>query len=127
MMLWFPFRSELNETFRHDRSLWGKVAGGAFATTLAVLFGALHATRSGDIPLEFTPTLVSILTLGSAFLGAFLGLALSLKDTVQRRIEKKQRVSLLLRVYFGIGIWSLAAWFPTMLVAAFVVTMATLM
>ncbi len=40
-------------------------------------------------------------------------LLLSLKDVIRRRMDRGDSVNFFLKLYLGMGVWSLVAWFPT--------------
>lgn len=116
-----PFRSELDEAFRSDRALWLKVIGAAL---VAVFVVNLTIFRE-DLGFEPSTGMLVVVSLGSALVGAVLGLALSLKDVVENRLNRGRRVHPLLRLYLGSRKKSLAAWFVTVLVVAFIVIIIT--
>jgi hypothetical protein len=112
--------------FRRDFALWKKISGAGFVTGFVVTISAWDRALRGQLPIPLTiPTFATILVI-SADIGALLALALSLKDVVTQRVANGQPVNPILRVYLGMGIWSLVAWFPTILVAALVISLATL-
>ena len=110
-----PFSRELNETFQSDRSVLLKMGGSAFVASLLV---AITLIRDKDPKIaSLSPITIAIATILVAIGGALLGLALSLKDTVQRRLERGAPVNFLLRLCFGMGIVSLLIWCVTIFFA----------
>lgn len=103
------FHSELDEAFRSDRSIWIKIGGCAFVGTLAGLKGANNLNAEN----RSSALVVGITIAIPALIGAVLGLCLSLKDVVKRRLNDGQSVNLVLRAYFGWGIGSLLLWVVT--------------
>jgi hypothetical protein len=120
----FPFRRELDDLFRTDRSIWWKIVGSAFATTFVVFFSAQTAISNGPLKNELSLSLVAAIAGTTSAIGAFLALALSLKDVVERRVKRGDSVNPLLKLYLGLGFWSLVVWFPTALFAAIFITIA---
>ena len=103
-----PLSCELDDVFRNDRWVWLKMGGGALAT----VFIALRSFRMQEAHALTDNTRIAILAVAAA-LGAILGLALSLKDAVQRRKTAGKPVNPLLQLYFGAGVWSLLIWILT--------------
>ena len=92
------------------------MGGCAFVTTALVLSTTLKAIYRQRLHIAVSTVLIVVLVGISAATGAFLALALSVKDVVRQRIARGEQVNLLLRIYFGMGFVSLVAWFPTVLV-----------
>ncbi len=108
-----PFRGELDETFRSDRSVWIKMAAAALVADFCAVLG-LWKMRTNDVPIDdFLKSLnLGILAI-VAVAGAGTSLLLSLKDVIRRRIDRGDSVNFFLKLYLGMGVWSLVAWFPT--------------
>jgi hypothetical protein len=121
-----PFHRELDDLFQSDHAIWLKMGGCALATIFIVITTTWRGVRTGQLPISLSAPLVAALTVASAVIGALLALALSLKDVVQRRINREEPVSPILRLYFGSGVQSLAVWFLTVLIGGFFITIATL-
>ncbi len=122
--MWIPFHDELDETFQSDRSIWVKIIGCSFATIFVVLVGTYRFHRDGDVKFDLTPGLIGLLGTGSAVLGAMIGLALSLKDTVEQRLERRDPVNPLLKLYFGGGTRCVVTWFFSVIFGGMVITLA---
>ena len=115
-----PFSREFDLVFRNDRGLIWKMIGAAAVTSIVVVWSWPRTIEAKNWAPELTPTLVGILILGSSIVGAGLALVLSLKDTIEQMIERPNPI---LRFYFGMGLFSLFAWVPTVLFLGFLVTM----
>jgi hypothetical protein len=113
----FPFQDELNETFRNDRNVGAKMAGAGLVTAIAVGFGMLKATGRGQGLNLSGPAMLGV-TFAAAVFGSFLGLALSLKDTVEARLARGDQVNWLLKMLFGLGFVSLLIWMPILFFGA---------
>lgn len=124
--MYIPFHEELDDVFRGGRSIGLKMGGCAFATTFVVITTTLRGVLQDRLHLSLTATMIAALAGASAATGALLGLALSLKDVVRRRIALDEPVNPVLRLYFGTGGWSLVAWFMTVLSVTFLITTAIL-
>jgi hypothetical protein len=107
-LMFFPFRRELDEAFSHDRSIWLKMAGCALVGILIAVYSLVRLNQN-----ELTPTTAAIVIAVTGFGGMVIGIFLSLKDVVTRRMENGEPVNWLLKVYFGLGGWSLLIWFVT--------------
>jgi len=107
-----PFRKQIEEVFRSDRSIWLKMTCGAFVGAMLALFILSHA-EAGEFPLA---AIVTLLVMYAA-LGAILGICLSVRDLVRRRISDGKPVSLPLRMYFNWGAVSGVIWTVTILAA----------
>jgi hypothetical protein len=110
-----PFKEEFDDLFREDRSIWWKILGGAAAAALAVLLAVWRGANREQGKATFGPAAIAVIVVVAAFLGALVAVLLSLKDVVRRRMDSGQRVSRLLRVYFGGGAVSLMVWVLTVL------------
>ena len=96
-----PFRSELDEVVRGDRSIWAKMAACAAVTTALVIGGLVKMTGDEHLNVELSAPLVAACVIGSSVAGAGLALALALKDVVRRRVGEGERVNPILRVFSG--------------------------
>lgn len=112
-----PFRNELDEVFRGDRPVWLKIAGCAAVAAFVVVATTLRNQRQGNLGIELTTQTVVVLGLASAGVGAVVGLGLSLKDVVRRRLDRGARVNPLLALFFGTGVRSRAAGLAVLVVA----------
>ena len=120
-----PFHRELDEVFQSDRSIWLKMSGCAFATVFVVITAIVRGIRDGRLNIRLSPPLIAGMAGISAASGALLALVLSLKDVVRRRVIRGEPVNPVLKIYFGMGLWSLVAWFPTLLIVGFFIAIAT--
>ncbi len=99
----------------------------AVALALAVLLAAapmLLVILMGTSQSALTTLTKLAMVLLFAGLGALGVLVLTLKDAVQRKTDRGDRMSYLTRLYFWKGGWSYAVWFLTVFVLAFVLTTA---
>jgi hypothetical protein len=117
-----PFHSELDETFRSDRSIWLKIGGCSLVSVFVVLLGVYRGVRRGSLAIELTTPLIVGLAAASVALGALIGLALSLKDTVAQRLMRGDHVNPFLRIYFDGETRCVFAWFVTAIVLVLGVT-----
>jgi len=115
----FPFRDEFTDLFRHNRSIWWKMAGGAAATTLLVISSSERTLSRQQGRVTLAPGTIAIILVAAAILGACAAILLSLKDVVERRQATGQRVNWLLQVYFGKGLASLLLCAVTAMAVAF--------
>lgn len=90
-----PFLREFDNLLRGNRPLWFKIGGGALVATLL----AAYATARGDR--ELSLQMAAGLMLGTAAVGAFVGLLLALIDHVRQRQEASEPINPLLNVLFG--------------------------
>ncbi len=105
-----PFSRTLDDLFQSDKSVGLKMLGGAIATPFIVL-AMLLSNRGNNRP-ELPPVwFLGMVAVGSVIAGAFLGLALSLKDSVEQKMASGQPVHWLLRNLFGRRGVSIAIWF----------------
>jgi hypothetical protein len=108
-----PFRKEIDETFRSDRSAWIKMAAAALVADFALVLGAWKM-RAEDVSIdEFLGSLNLGILAVTAVAGAGTALLLSMKDVIRRRMDRGDSVNFLLRLYLGMGVRSLVAWLPT--------------
>lgn len=114
----FPFRKELEDLFRGDRSAPWKMAGAAMVTVFIVVYGGRKAMSPSDLEALSIPGIVAVIAL-AAIAGASLALALSLKDVVARRLAAGEPVNPILKVYFGLGLRSALIWIPTVILLTF--------
>ena len=105
--------SEFDELFRSDKSIWLKAIGAAAAGGIAA-FAAVKKNR--DLGIGLASTIV----IGGAVIGCIMGVMLSLKDIVRRRIESGETVHPLLKLYLGMRFVSVIVWFVTIIVLVFV-------
>ena len=117
-----PFRHELDEILCSGRSIWLKLFICATVTSFGVIEVLLESDFGPQGKLKLSATWIWVIGAASACLGAMIGLALLLKDTVGRRIERGSPVNPLLRILFGKGKTSLAIWFVSTMIAVFVLT-----
>jgi hypothetical protein len=106
-----PFKDELDDLFRSDRSIWLKGFGGAALGILVALWGLFENDRPGGLNVVLDTIFVS----GSAVIGAAGVVLLSLKDVVARRFDNRRHVNWLLMLYFGHGPLSFFFWIVTVL------------
>src|SRR5262245_31181181 len=118
--MFFPFRRELDDAFSHDSSIWLKMAGCALVGILIAVYSLAKMDHK-----DLTPAGAAIVIAVVACGGMFVGILLSLKDVVARRIENGEPVSLVLRIYFGWGGGSLLIWFLTIFIGTFVMIALT--
>ena len=119
-----PFGKELDEVFRGDRSIWLKVLGCGFVASALVVFMLLRersGATAGNPGIQVSNSVLALIGVLSAVGGCVLGVLLSLKDVVGRRINEGRTVHPLLRLYFASRFKSLAMWIVTVLVAVMVV------
>jgi len=121
-----PFRDELNEAYRTDRSIWMKIGGGAAVGAILGIASCVRDRLGGGGQFDIESFAGVMLITGAAAIGAAAGLMLALKDVVQRRIGSGRHVNPLLRTYFGLGVVSLIVWFITAIVVAFAISILTL-
>jgi hypothetical protein len=121
-----PFRRELDDVFQSDRSIWLKMGGSSIVATFAAVTSILRSNRNPHLHTDSLAPLLIVAAGISAVAGALAALALSLKDVVQRRVARGEPVNSVLRLYFGMGAWSLVAWFPTVIIVTFFILIATL-
>lgn len=88
-----PFRRELDDLFRSDRSLWWKIGGGAL---VGLLIGGSSLAKEEANP-KISTTTALMLSGFLAVAGGLIALVLALKDVVRRRYENGQPVNPLLR------------------------------
>ena len=108
-MIWF--HSELNELFTSDRSALRKIGTCAFL---------LSGTMAYKFCLQSWAEMAGAGIFGFSA-GAIAGTTLSLKDVVRRRIAEGRPVNFILRVYLGLGVWSILLWCATVLFVGFTV------
>jgi hypothetical protein len=101
-----PFHNELDEVFRGDRSIWLKIGGSAFVCASGAL---LHFNADPKATIAFELAMIAAM----AVIGAVIGLMLSLRDVVRRRLAAGKPVNLLLRLYLGGGMGTLLGWILT--------------
>lgn len=121
-----PFSRELDEVFRSDRSVWLKILGCGFVSAFLVVGVAIRS----DLQVRGKPLATStLITLGvlAAVAGCFLGLILSLRDTITRRTQEGRPVSRLARLYFVGGVECVFIWAFTLLFLAGLVTFCVTM
>jgi hypothetical protein len=126
MMARVPFQRELEDLFASDKSAILKVLAGAFVGAFFCR-GVLLKNAGGGAP-PFSTTVKVVILAGAAITGALVVVGLLLRDVVLRRTQQGQRVNPLLLAYFGQGngCLMLILWSFTIVVATFIVTMATL-
>ena len=106
-----PFQRKLDEIFGSDRSAWLKIAGGILVGLFVAIQSVMRLGKAEDRPTTWRETLIYLLVVPVS--GGLIGFLLVIKDRVKRRIAGGERVNFLLRAYFGMGIWSLLLWCPT--------------
>jgi hypothetical protein len=120
-----PFSRILDETFRSDHSLWIKMGCAGFVSAFCVLVTISKSAGADDLAkVIFRPFTVGILAF-SIVAGAGLALMLSMKDVIVGRISRGEPVNPILRLYLGMGVWSLLAWFPTAFLLGILLIIAT--
>lgn len=103
-------RPFIDDLFTGEGNTWLKILGCAAVT--AVLVGErLFRAAVRDPDGIFTPGAIAAVLVGSAIVGGLIGLLLSLKDTVARRVAAGEPCHWLLRTLFGRGWVSLVIWF----------------
>ncbi|WP_406693964.1 hypothetical protein V5E97_23260 [Singulisphaera sp. Ch08] len=119
-----PFQGKLADLFASDKSVILKVLAGAFVG--AFLFRGVLLGRGGDAP-PFSTTAKVMILAGAAITGALVVVGLLLRDVVVRRTQQGQRVNPFLLAYFGQvnGCLMLILWSFSIIVATFIVTIAT--
>lgn len=120
-----PFQSEIEDLFESDKSIVLKLLGGAFVgVVLSLKFVAKDG--KGNAP-TMGNTATAVVVVGAAVVGAVVVLLLTLRDVVARRVDAGKRVNPVLKAYFGRGNGCLMVflWFCTIIVATFIITMAT--
>jgi hypothetical protein len=111
---------ELDEAFRSDRSIWLKLGGCGFVAVCVVITAMVRSHRRGNAGFALTTNNLAIAASVAASIGVFLGLVLSLKDVVERRLSDGRRIHPLLRLYLGSRKKSLVIWFFTIIVVVFI-------
>jgi hypothetical protein len=90
--------------------------GGCALITLVIVGAAVLDTKPppGRVRDARTPPFIGGTLLFAAVTGAFVGYCLALRDLVDDRRRRGERVHLALRAYYGWGIASLILWFVTL-------------
>ena len=109
-----PFNRELDDPFRSDRAIGLKMLGCGLVSTFCVIAEVLKNTDSPAMDV-MKPAQWAFLIAIVPTMGASLGLVMGLKDTVVRRLDSGEPVARLLKVYFGMRVFSLLAWFATVM------------
>ena len=84
----------------------GAIVMTAFVATVSIR--VMVKTHGDDV--TFDPIVAATIVISSASVGAILGAVLALKDRVQQRLAKGERISFILRLLFGSGSKSLTVW-----------------
>lgn len=116
-------KSIWDDFFANHQSAIIKIGSCAIATPV-ILIGILRrmARRGGDVP-SIDLWMVVLFAIG----GTLLGAALALKDVVDQRITNKRPIPKILKLAFGMGIWSLLLiWSPLIIFSAMILSLATL-
>jgi hypothetical protein len=108
--------------FGDTRSVWRNIGGGALFVLLAFGAASYSAMKREGVGL----TALFPILVGTAVVGAIVGLLLSLKDFVAARIARDQPVNPFLWLCFGMRVWSLMIWFATALVSGFYIILGGL-
>ncbi len=115
--MFFPFRDEFDAAFREDRKLVWKLLGAAvvgLCLGLKVWLGIANDKHGGAVR-------CALLLGGAVAVSLVAVFALSLSDTVKRRISEGQPVNAVLRYYLAHGALSLMLWVATVIVGTFLV------
>jgi hypothetical protein len=106
-----PFQRKLDEIFRSDSSAWLKIGGGILVGLFVAIQVVMRPGNAENRPTMSRETVFTLLV--SAVSGGLIGFVLIMKDRVKRQIAGGEQVNLVVRAYFGMGIWSLLLWCPT--------------
>lgn len=108
----FPFKSELDDLFRNDRSAWWKILCGVGVGALLGAKAAAVDGNGGNAPALESLTLTALL---SGFVGGVAVAFCLMRDVVMERIKARRPVNPLLRAYLAAGLFSVIAWFVTII------------
>ena len=117
--------STLGELMALGPAIWIRIAGGALAAPIAVVWGYARARRRGAFQGPLNPVVAGVVLVITLLAGAVLGAALSLKDVVEERLAAGRPVALPLKLLFGLGMKSLLIWIPIAIFGTLVVTLMT--
>ena len=116
-----PFTNEIDDLFRKGRSVWLKISAGAFVGLMAAIYARHRSYQEGNVDIDLWFDIgMALFTTG---IGAFGVIILLLKDVVSKRLNSGQRVSFLLRVYYGMGVISILVTITTIVLLTIVVTL----
>jgi hypothetical protein len=118
-----PFKRQLDQLFRGNRSIWLKVGGGVLVALYLTLQSFLRNAKGVD-----RATIVRVTSIGlvvAVVAGALIALLLAMKDRMKERLARGEKVNLLARAYLGMGIWSLLLWCPTIFFLGIVLIVLT--
>src|SRR4051812_9893248 len=107
--MWLPFRSKWEELLQGDHPLWFKLGIGAAVGALAAASMLLEIHRGpprGELTILTTILIKLAMVLLFAGLGALGVSVLTLKDAIQLKADRGDRLSYLTRLYFWKGGWS---------------------
>ena len=118
-----PFQREIEDLFSSDKSIVWKLLGGGF---VGAALAAKMVLGKGNGP-QLGMTARVVVFVGSIIVGMLVVLLLTLRDVVVRRVNAGKRVNPILKAYFGRGngCLMLFLWGCTIIVAVFIITMAT--
>ncbi len=116
-----PFRNEIDDLFRNGRSVWLKISAGAFVGLIVAIYARYRSYQEGDVDIDLWFDIgMALFTIGIGALGVII---LLLKDVVSKRLNSGQRVSFLLRVYYGMGVISILVSITTIVLLTIVITL----
>ena len=90
-----PFHKEFDSLFQGNRSIWFKIGGGAL---VGILLGGFAMLKEGK---KLADSVQVGIVIGTALIGAIVGLVLATKDIVRQRQENGQSVNPLLSRIFS--------------------------
>jgi hypothetical protein len=119
-----PFQREIEDLFSSDKSIVWKLLGGGFVG--GALAAKMVLGKGNGPPMAMTARVVVFV--GAIIVGMLVVLLLTLRDVVARRADAGKPVNPILKAYFGRGNGCLMVflWGCTIIVATFIVTMATM-